>query len=956
MSSTRALVRAMPLAVAIAAAIFGSSLALAQAQPQKAPGLREPASVSYDAEGVPTIVARNDFDLAYLLGYVHARDRFFQMDYLRRVASGTVAELVGEAGLSNDVQLRTLGLRRAAFESWVAASDELRGLLKAYADGVNFYLANNPLPPEYTALELTRADPWQPLDSLVIGKVLAFQLSFDLDIDFTIRLGAYQQAGSAAGFNGTALFFEDTHRVMPPDNRVSIPGFLAGIGGRGADDAKSAGAAAAVDWVGADTLAMALAYRAQIQNNPLLAPTLERHQERGSNWWIIGGRHTQSGRPILANDPHLALEIPPTWNEVNLFSSDPRFPAPLDVVGTAVPGTPLAILGCTTSFCWGLTTNPMDVTDVYQETLRFNNFGVPVATVTGGVERPLVVLSQSYFVNNPSDRILNNVTRTNTIGLTNGGLTFIVPGRNNGPIVQTQGNQGFSVAYTGWGPTQELEAFRRVNRARGLDEFRAALSFFDVGSQNFAYAGRDGTIAYFVTAEAPIRADLQQLGAPDGGIPPFLIRDGSGQRRHEWLPVTNRQPNQATPFEVLPLAEMPFVINPASGYIANANNDPIGVTLDNNPLNQIRPGGGLYYLGVGYSAYRQGRIDREIQRLIASGRRITVEDMQALQANNQPLDAELLRPFLLSAFQNARQANAWAELRALGNDARIVAAIERLQAWDFSTPTGIREGFDPGDDPANLPEPSATEIRNSTAATVWAAFRGQLVRGTIDATLTGVGLGNFLPGNEESYRSVKFLLDNFASTRGRGASGLNFFNVPNAPSPEAARDFVLLRSLRQGLELLSSEAFRPAFNGSTNIDDYRWGRLHRVTFRHPIGSVAPLFNIPGPNPYPFRDLSPQLPGVARPGGYEVVDASGHSVRANTVNGFTFGGGPVRRFVGEMTDEIRAFQIIPGGQSGVLGDPLYVSQLGRWLTNRYKPLAVGRDAALARERVRLKFVP
>ena len=116
------------------------------------------------------------------------------------------------------------------------------------------------------------------------------------------------------------------------------------------------------------------------------------------------------------------------------------------------------------------------------------------------------------------------------------------------------------------------------------------LEFFDVGSQNWAYTDRAGNIAYFTSAEMPLREDLQTLNQPDG-TPPFLLRDGTGQLQNEWLPVQNPQPGQALPYEILPFAEMPQVVNPASGYILNANNDPVGTTLDNNPLNQVRPGG-----------------------------------------------------------------------------------------------------------------------------------------------------------------------------------------------------------------------------------------------------------------------------------------------------------------------------------------------------------------------------
>src|SRR5688572_10032315 len=365
--------RALALALSFACA----SLAQAQsATPITAPGLTAAGSITYDAEGVPVIVAANDYDAAYLLGYAHAQNRFWQMDFNRRGASGTVAELVGPAGLANDVQIRTLGLRRAAVRTYAAMSDDTRGWLTAYANGVNLWLQTNPLPPEYGALEITKAEPWTPVDSVVIGKALAFQLSFDLDIDFTLRLGAYQAAGQAGGFNGQALFFEDTHRSAPPDGRVSIPGFTPG-GPTPAADAKDFAEAPASTLVDPEVVELAREYRSRVADHPLIGPSLLRREERGaSNWWLIGGGKTASGKPILANDPHLALDTPSTFMEAHIVSSEAKNGATLNVVGSSVPGTPAVILGCNERQCWGLTTNPMDVTDTYQETLVLNQYGL----------------------------------------------------------------------------------------------------------------------------------------------------------------------------------------------------------------------------------------------------------------------------------------------------------------------------------------------------------------------------------------------------------------------------------------------------------------------------------------------------------------------------------------------------------------------------------------------------
>ena len=915
------------------------------ADPIKIPLLNGAASIANDADGIPLIKATTSHDVAFLQGVAHARDRFFQMDFSRRGASGTAAELLGQPALASDVQTRTIGLRRAAWETWEHASDETRAWLKAYADGVNWWLSQQTtLPPEYGALEITQVEPWSPIDTIVIGKALAFQLSFDLDIQPTLELAGYQQAGQAAGFDGAVLYFGDTHRFAPPDDRVTLPGFQPAAAATGSTGAalRTAGSGFAVPTIDAETVALAKAYHEKIVDNPLIGPQLKsREQRSGSNEWAVAGSLTQSGKPIIANDPHLSLALPPVFVEQHLVTTNPA----LNVTGVTVPGAPGVIQGCNDKLCWGTTVNPLDVTDVFKETLRLNNYGLPYAIVHDGQEEPVEWVFQNFYVNKTGDGVADNISRDNSIGYTNGAVTVLVPRRNHGPIVQLSGNTGLSVAYTGWGATNELESFRRINLAQNRAEFEDALTYFDVGSQNFAYADVDGNIAYYTSAEAPVRTDLQTQNAPGGGIPPWLIRDGSGALKHDWMPVTHPQPNQATPFEILPPSEMPHAVNPEAGYFANGNNDPIGTSLDNNPLNQVRPGGGLYYLNSNYTGYRVGRIDRVLAGYRASGHKITVADMQKLQANNQLLDAELVSPHLVQALERAQAGGAWGPLAALGADAGVTEAIGRIKVWDYSAPTGIQQGYDPGDNPASLPVPTQAEVNASVAATVYALWRGQVIRNTVDATLTKVGLGSVLPGGDDAHIGFKFLLDNFALLKGKGLSGLNFFAVPASvgtpPTPEDARDYILLKSMQEGLARLASDALAPAFANSTNQNDYRWGKLHRIVFAHPLNGP---FNLPGPNPYGFANLAPDLPGVARSGGFNAVDASSHDARANTINAFMYSHGPARRFVGEMQPKINAFEIIPGGTSAVLGSPWYASQLGRYLTNSYHPLVIDQAAA------------
>ncbi|MCG8455250.1 MAG: penicillin acylase family protein, partial [Holophagales bacterium] len=291
------------------------------AQQIELPGLSDDATVVFDSNAVPHICASSEADMMSVLGYVHARDRFFQMDTLRRTFSGTLAEMVGQQALASDVQLRTLGLRRAAERSLAALQAE--GLtaslanLDAYTKGVNTFLENNPLPPEYVGLELTTVAPWTPVDSLTMAKGLAFGLSFDLlELDLTVQAGAYAAAGAVGGFDGMALLFEDVNRHAPFDPTVSIPGTLPG-----ARAESSAGTAHRAPTAAAVT--MAKQFLAKAKEVPELARAIDpSSHDAGSNWWLIAGDKSATGNPLIANDPHLGLDTPATFYEAHLVVSD----------------------------------------------------------------------------------------------------------------------------------------------------------------------------------------------------------------------------------------------------------------------------------------------------------------------------------------------------------------------------------------------------------------------------------------------------------------------------------------------------------------------------------------------------------------------------------------------------------------------------------------------------------
>ncbi len=360
----------------------------------------------------------------------------------------------------------------------------------------------------------------------------------------------------------------------------------------------------------------------------------------------------------------------------------------------------------------------------------------------------------------------------------------------------------------------------------------------------------------------------------------------------------------------------------------NANNDPIGQTLDNDPLNATRPGGGIYYLSPAYDGIRAGRITQLVRQKLANGGKISFADMQAIQADTVLLDAEVFVPFIAKALQNAQVSGADPTLAALGGSPVVAAAVARLTKWDFSTPTGIDTGYDAAETNGQLTAPSQTEIDNSVAATIYAAWRSKFLANTIDVVLKTLTLP--LPPDQQTLSTLRFQLENFSTTGGRGTSGLSFFNVPNVSDASTRRDILVLKSVADGMTMLASDEFAPAFNKSTNFSDYRWGKLHRVVFAHLLGNLyspgAP-FGQP-----PFPSLL-NLPGVSTDGGMSTVDAASHSARASTVNAFTFGSGPNRRAVVEMkAGAVHGESSLPGGVSGDPRSPWFTNLLLLWLTN------------------------
>lgn len=913
--------RALVAAVVLLAAVSAFAQELRNGAFVKLPGMNQAGMVTREDNGIPHILAFTRHDMHFLTGWLHANDRLFQMDVNRRIASGTLGELLGQPAIGNDVQLRTFGLRRAAEASLPVMSAEARAALDSYSAGVNAWLTAHPLslPPEYSLVEVSRVAPWTPVDSIAVAKLIAFGLSFDLDIDPTVALLSYQAAGRAVGFDAARFFFNDTWRIAPFTPAATIP------------DATGAGRALPLrepSTFRVDTSflnhGLIAAYAERVRDLPALQSALHPEKHGGSNEWAVAPRHSTTGNALIANDPHLALGTPATFYPISMRSQT------VNASGMGFPGTPGVIQGQNARIAWGSTVHPMDVTDIYQEQL------VPSATSPSGfvslykgAPETVQIIPQTYRIN-----VIGNGVRDDLATVPPSSLVppavLIVP--RHGPIIQVDGatGQALSIQYVGFYPTRELDAFLHINEAENIDEFKAALQFFDVGSQNFAYSDVEGNIAYFTSGELPLREDLQANTVT--GTPPFFIRNGQGG--NEWI----ANPGQPIPFRTLPFEEMPQVVNPSNGWFINANNDPTGNTNDNDPLNELRPGGGLKYLNAGYDGLRGGRLTFLMRQKLANGGKVSPEDMKAMQADVGLIDAQVFVPYITKALENARAAGANPVLAALGSNAAVAAAVTRLGAWNFTTPTGIDTGYDASDVNGALSAPSSAEIDASVAATIYAAWRSRFMANTVDGVVRAIfPTAPPLPPHQQALSAMRWHLDNYAANGGRGASGVNFFNVPDVSDANARRDIILLKSVADGLAMLMSDEFAPAFARSTDLRDYRWGKLHRLVLSH---QMTDLFSIGAPFGQPPFPSVPGLRGLSVDGGYGTPDAASHNPRASTLNGFMFSSGPNRRYVGDMAAAaIQGQSSLPGGVSGIPGTPWSTVLLMPWLTNDTFPVIV-----------------
>jgi penicillin amidase len=560
-------------------------------------GLNAPVQIYRDSFGVPHIYGSSHHDLFFAQGYVHAQDRFWQMDFWRHLGAGRLSELVGGAMLDTDKFLRTLGWERVAKQELELLGPEERAILDAYTAGVNAYLSEHSgtaLSLEYLFLPIVNSgyEPaeWTPINSLTWEKAMAWDLRGNLDSE--IDRAKLLKVLSPSQLN-------DLYPPYPEDHPLIVPGFSLSEAGTSALPAQE---------TDGESPAGLQSVMADLEKLQYAAHQLDQlsgggFTGLGSNSWAISGKLTDTGKPYLANDPHLASQMPSIWYEVGLHCIEKNKECQLNVEGFSFAGAPGVIIGHNDRIAWGMTNVGPDVMDLYIEKLNPDD---PTLYLTpeGWKEMDTVTEVIEVAGKKPVEQTVYLTEHGPLIGSVYGLENFQ---QETGLGLPEQ--YALALKWTALEPSCVFCAVWDFNLAGNWEEFRNAARDFQVPSQNLLYADVDGNIGYQTPGLIPIRAE-----GHDGMLP---VPGWTGE--YEWQGY-------------IPFEDLPFAFNPAEGYIVTANNAVVGASYPYSITRQ----------------WNQGfRAQRIVDLLETGPRPLTLEYIKTIQGDNYDLIAETLVPIIL---------------------------------------------------------------------------------------------------------------------------------------------------------------------------------------------------------------------------------------------------------------------------------------------------------------------
>ncbi|MGW3528105.1 penicillin acylase family protein [Streptomyces olivaceus] len=624
-------------------------------------GLSGPVDVKRDGYGIPQVYASSEEDLFMAQGYVQAQDRFYEMDVRRHMTAGRLSEMFGKDQVGNDEFLRTLGWHRVAKKEYdEKLSDSAKKYLQAYAKGVNAYLKGKDgadLSLEYAALGFTndyKPQEWTPVDSVAWLKAMAWDLRGNMqdEVDralMTSRLGPKQIADLYPAYP-----YDRNKAIVQEGQYDELTQTFDGSGSSGGDSGTGTGSgtgAGTGTGAGAGTGAGSAleGQLAGLQNVLDDVPTAVGVNGNGigSNSWVVSGEHTITGKPLLANDPHLSPSLPSVWYQMGLHCRTVSDKCRYDVAGYTFAGMPGVVVGHNQEIAWGLTNSGADVTDLYLEKItgegyQYDGKVVPFETreetikVAGGDSKKIVVreTNNGPLLSDRDDELVKTGKKAT--------VETAAPDRGDG--------YGVALRWTALDAGTTMDAVFAIDRAQNWSEFREAATLFDVPSQNLVYADSEH-IGYTLPGKLPVRAEGHDGSVPAPGWDPKFRWTG----------------------EYIDQDELPHEYDPERGYIVTANQAV--VDEDSYP----------YTLTTdwGYGT-RSQRITSLIEQKIKDGGKISTDDMRQMQLDNSSEMAKLLVPQLLKidvADKDVREAQKLLEGWDYTQDADSAAAAYFNAVW-----------------------------------------------------------------------------------------------------------------------------------------------------------------------------------------------------------------------------------------------------------------------------------
>jgi len=761
-------------------------------------GLRKSVEIFRDSWGIPHIYADNYPDLYFTQGFVHAQERLFQMEMSRLTAHGRLSEIFGELALETDRVARLFGFSRLAEQDFQNLNENLQKELRSYCQGINAYLKHLAFkkPLEFSLLKL-KPNLWSELDSLAIGRVMMWQLSHSWYATL-VRSWLIEEVGEKA-----AAEWE----IDPPEcNPLTLP--------KGIEFHR----------IGADGTF-------QGEKGPFLS------RGKGSNAWVLSGKRTVTGKPLLANDVHLSVKLPSIWFENHLVCQNQME----QVTGASLPGLPLVIMGHNDRIGWGITVAYTECEDLFLEKIKWQ-------------EKPQYEF-QGKWKDLPSiTEIIHIKGRENQPHIEEIYFT------HHGPLLldslkspkENSSKQAVSVQSKTLEPSSLFRGLYHLNRAKNWDNFVESLRCINAPHLNFLYGDTEGNIGFWVSGKVPIRKKGR------GQVP---VEGWSG--KYEW---TN-----SIPFE-----DMPHALNPSQGFLLNANQRMVSKDYP-------------YYLGNSWmNGYRAKRIEDVINEI----KKFTIKDCCHLQMDCTCLPGlELVD--CLKDFSS--------------KSSRVNSLVDVLKTWDGKLKPDTLGGL----------------IYEVCRYTLIRNLLNSGIQGELIYRLMGQGFHPLLMQKNRFYGqdtvSLLRILENPKSFWLKKAGG---------------KEKLLNQSLTETFHFLEKTL-------GGKIENWQWGKLHQITFAHPLGRKKPLDKIFNCGPYPIGGDSdcPCQTAMAPEDPY-----------AN--QSYT----PTYRQVIDFNNFSNSLAMHAPGQSGNLGSPHYGDMIPPWRKGEYHPMLWQREEIEQKSKNRLLLLP